>query len=48
MGEPGQDVENFSNKMAEMDRWISGTVYAPIDLYTLVATDFINLEVLDF
>ena len=46
--ETGQDDENFVNKMDEMARRISGTESAPIDLYTLVSTAFINWEVLDF
>ena len=46
--EPGQDVETFGNKIAEMARQISGTGYAPIELYTLFATAFIDCEVLAF
>ena len=34
--------------MAKMARRIRGTGYAPIDISTLVATDFINFEVLFF
>ena len=48
MDEPRQDVKLFGNKMDEMDRRICGTGYTPIDLYTLVATDFIDCKVLAF
>ena len=34
--------------MAKMACRISGTGYSPIDLYTLVTTEFIDQEVLDF
>ena len=45
MDESGQDIENFGNKMAEMDHHITRTGSAPIDLSTLVATDFIYCKV---
>ena len=44
--EPGQDVKKFGNKMAKMDRRISGIGSDPIYLSTLVATAFINCKVL--
>ena len=44
----GQDVENFGNKMDEIARRIRIIGSAPIDLPTLVATDFIDCEVLVF
>ena len=40
--EPGQDVENFGNKMAEMARHIIIIGPAPNDLSTLVATVFVD------
>ena len=44
--EPVQEAENFGNTMAEMARRISGIGCAPIDLYKLVDTDFIDCKVL--
>ena len=38
----GKDIENFGKNMAKMDRQISGTGSALIDISTLVATAFIN------
>jgi hypothetical protein len=46
--EPGQDVESFGNKVIEMSRRIEGTGSAPSDLSVLVATTFLNSEVLTF
>ena len=40
--ELGQDIKKFGNKMDKMTRWISGTGLNPINLYTLVATAFID------
>ena len=45
---PRQYIETFVSKIAEMSHWISGTGSAPIYLSTLVATAFIDCEVLDF
>ena len=44
----GQDIENFSNKMAETACQISGTGSSPIDLPTLVATASVHCEVVSF
>ena len=44
--EPRQEVETFGNKMVEMACWISEIGSAPIDLSDLVATAFIDCEVL--
>ena len=46
--EPIQDVKKFGNKVAKTACQISGTSSAPIDLYTLVSTAFIDCEVLAF
>ena len=48
MDKPEQNVGNFGNKMAKMACWINGTGSAPIDLSTLLATSFIDCEVLAF
>ena len=45
---PGQEIKNLGKKMAEMVCWINGTVSAPINLYTLITTDFIDWKVLAF
>ena len=45
---PGQDVENFGNNISEMDRWISVTGSASIELSTLVSTALIDCDILDF
>ena len=47
-GKPGQDIENFGNKVDEMARYTSGTGYSPIYLSTLVITAFVDCEVLAF
>ena len=43
-----QDVETFGRNMAEMVYQFRVTGYAPIDLSTLVANEFINCKVLAF
>ena len=44
MDEPGQDVENFGNKMSKMDRRIIRTGSDPIDLSTFLDTNFIDCK----
>ena len=46
--EPGQDVEDFGNKMSEMAGRINVTGSATIELSTLVSTAFMDWKVLDF
>ena len=48
MDEPGQDVENFGNKMAKMARQISRTGSDTIGLSTLVANYFIDCKAVSF
>ena len=44
----GQDVEKLSNKIARMAPRISGTGSAPINMFSLVATAFIDCKFLAF
>ena len=46
MDEPRQEVESFGNMMAKISLCIIGSVSATIDLSTLLATAFIDCEVL--
>jgi hypothetical protein len=46
--EPGQNVETFGTKIIEMTRRITGSGSSPVDLTSIVASTFLECDVLSF